>query len=104
MGLFDAVGDSSAAIDAVISKVREGVACALLLETSGTDPDCVVVGLLLALRELSCVADPCLLQGCLRLDSQSTAMKMFVQFLEEDEDEESDDEDKSKMLLQPREG
>jgi len=96
--LSSLAGDTRAAVDVIISKVQEGVARALPPEASAANGDCVVVGLLLALKDVGVVADG-LLQGCLRIESRSNAMNKFVDFLAKDEEEdgesdESDDEDK----------
>lgn len=90
--IFESVEDPSNAMDIIVSQVHKGIASTLHAETSATDPDCAVVGVLLALRELDCVADN-LLQACLRLDSQNAAMKSFVEFLKKDEDDKDSDDD-----------
>jgi len=81
------IGDGDAAVDTILVHVHEGVGDA----ASG---DRLVVGLLLALRDVSCVADG-LLEGCRRLTVQSVAMKKFVEFLQGQEEEESDEMDDS---------
>lgn len=92
--LFGMACDARAAVDIVISKVHEGVASALPEEARAVNEDCVVVGLLLALRDLSCIADG-LLEGCRHLEVPSVAMKKFVDFLADDESDgdQSEEED-----------
>lgn len=77
------VGDTCAVVDTVISNVHEGLGVS-------ANGDRVVVGLLLALRDVSCVAGG-LLEGCQRLEVQSAAMKKFVEFLEEEEEDEDEE-------------
>mmetsp|Transcript_50163 Transcript_50163/g.93919 ORF Transcript_50163/g.93919 Transcript_50163/m.93919 type:complete len:458 (+) Transcript_50163:92-1465(+) len=95
--LISNAGDSSAAIDLVVSKVHEGVAGAMTSEAHACTGDTVVVGLLLALNDVDCVVDG-LLEACLLLERRSVAMDKFVEFLAEEEegqDEDEEDDDKS---------
>lgn len=50
---------------------------------------CVVVGVLLALRDIDCIAEV-LLEGCRGLQERSLAMNKFIEFLEGEEEEEDD--------------
>jgi len=90
--LVVAVGDD-VAVDIVISKVQEGVACGLPADMLAANGDCVVVGLLLALRVVDGVANG-LLVGCRRVSVRSAAMNKFIDFLESEEadDRESEEE------------
>lgn len=86
--------DAEAVADTVIAKVQEGVSCTLPTEAFSVNGDCMVVGLLLALKAVNGLATG-LLEGCRRLPVRSPAMNKFMDFLaaEEDEEEEDDDEE-----------
>jgi translation initiation factor 2 beta subunit (eIF-2beta)/eIF-5 len=90
-------GDEGAVADTVINKVQVGVTGAFLdiQRASETSSDCIVLGLLLAFKEVDGVASG-LLEGCQRLENRSTAMDRFIDFLiaaESDEDDENEEDD-----------
>merc|ERR1712100_911039 len=89
-----AIADEGAVADAVLCNVQRGIASISLSEAvTENKGDCVVIGLLLALREVSSI-DAGLLEGCQRLEGRSAAMNKFIQFLSEEmEDDESADAD-----------
>jgi hypothetical protein len=92
----DRSGDEAAVADTVINKVQVGVTSALLdiQPASETNSDCIVLGLLLAFKEVDGIASG-LLQGCQRLENRSTAMDRFIDFLiaaESDEDDANEED------------
>lgn len=92
--LFGLAGDASAAIDVVIKSVTESVAVALPAERFEEKGDCVILGLLIGLKSISCISDG-LLQGCRRIEGRTAAWDKFMDFLEEEEDEDEEEEEES---------
>merc|ERR1719359_617029 len=86
------VADNEAAADMVICKVQMGIAYLCPSEPVAVDKSqCLVVGVLLALREVHGIAAG-LLEGCQRLQDKSFAMNKFIEFMSEElEDDESQD-------------
>jgi len=90
--LSNATEDTHAIADIVIAKVHEGVACTLPAEAFSANGDCMVVGLLLALKSVNGVAVG-LLEGCRRLEVRNAAMNKFIEFLAEEEDDEGEEDE-----------
>lgn len=95
--LVSMVEDDELAVDVVVCKVRGAVACALPADVLAANGDCVVVGVLLALRVADGVAKG-LLRACRRLEVRSLAMNKFVDFLEVEEMEDGENEEEAEEI------
>jgi translation initiation factor 2 beta subunit (eIF-2beta)/eIF-5 len=83
------VGATPDLVDLVISKVQKSVALSLSPEAMTNHGECVVVGLLLALRDVGAIAGG-ILEGCRRLEKKVAAMVKFVDFLADEDTDNSD--------------
>jgi len=95
--LVSALEDGDIAVDVVVCKVQETVACTLPADALAAHGDCVVVGLLLALRVADGVAKG-LLRTCRRLEVRTAAMNKFVDFLESQEMDDGGSEKEAEEL------
>mmetsp|Transcript_13405 Transcript_13405/g.24669 ORF Transcript_13405/g.24669 Transcript_13405/m.24669 type:complete len:290 (+) Transcript_13405:47-916(+) len=86
--LVGRIDDALVVADVVVGTVHETV------RLNCSMPDCLQVGILMALREhTEVISDDDMLTGCRRLQERSRVMEKFIDFLEEaveDEDEEGD--------------
>lgn len=95
--LVSMVEDDELAVDVAVCKVREAVACALPADILATSGDCVVVGVLLALRVAHGVAKG-LLRACRRLEVRTLVMSRFVDFLEVEELKDGENEEDAEEI------
>merc|ERR1712232_1157565 len=89
--LFASVGCEDSATDFLIANVYGGTNSFWPAEAPAANKDTVVVGLLLAFKEVDAIAHG-LLAGCRRLQQHNMAMEKFIGFMASEEEQESDQE------------
>lgn len=89
--LYEKIDDPLTGADTVLSAVHKGLAAHV--EVPETNQAHVMVGSLMALREINMIEDEDLLTGCRRYEPRSRVMDKFIEFLEEALDDEDDDDD-----------
>lgn len=89
--LCAAAPDHDAVADMVVRKVQMGIASVSAYDTADDKCQSVIVGVLLALREVHGIAAG-LYEACQRLDDKSIVMNKFIEFLSQElEDSDSDE-------------
>merc|ERR1712113_1053018 len=83
--LLQLIGDAESAIDIIIFNVQHSTTCSWPAAAPLKNKECVVVGVLLALKDIDEVAES-LLGGCRRIEARGVAMEKFIDFLADEED------------------
>lgn len=90
--LCKSVANAESAIDIVISNVQRGTSRSWPMAAPVTNKDCVIVGFLLAFRNVDEITQN-LLEGCRRIEFRNIALEKFIEFLVDEEDSEEEEEE-----------